>query len=563
MTAQNTNPKLFFLTRNIEDTRSFSEQLSPVIQDKRRLTYAGTQIALPEHRFLLDDEIIAGTLDRWFPVIDWLAKHLDENGILVFQHDDPLRELGLLARAQNRFVYALAFLSNPDRIFARDYPIFSSADFFIFSGSDVEDSLRSNYVPHYRTEPAFLNKKMEAYLPHADGNGPRILLVTYFSGADRTVSVLRTNYWHEQIPQIWPEAIVQTVTATPYGADDPRVILVPDLGAGCLLDSFGKPVSYAIPFLHTEKKNARNFSTLSHFWRISLENYFAESNENFDVVIISGNPFAVFDFAAFAKRRWSSRVILDYRDPFANNPRIQYPPDKRNWARYTEKGYNFQADLITAVNDACKSMVECDDTTQVVVTANGFDERRISAPLTRWREADGMIHFVHAGKFRQDNSPEHFIENLDKANHILHNVGELAGHDSEVLGNSPVEQHGFQCYEEVLSLISCADCGVVFVSETGFDTPTKMFDYLAHGLDILIISPGELRTGAAATLLEGLEEVYWVANTSKDLSTFLRHYNPSAKRRDTSLSRRFSRKASTEKLISEIRRLLSESNFWS
>lgn len=549
--------RVFFLSARPEDRAEFAEDFVHIQRTDRRLSCNGAEVSLPGSTFQLDAEITEGRLEAWQPVLDWLGGLIGPQDHLAFLHDDPLRELGLLATARARFRFALAFSTAPARIGARDYSVMSSAAFFLFADAKIEGALRRAYVHHYFTAPP--EQEPHAIEAKVTGTGgPRILLVSYFFGASRTVGVQRTNYWHERIPVLWPGAKVTTVTTTPGDYSDGRVLVLPDLGCAHLLDADGRSLPWAKAFIETEKLHARNFSTLSYYWRFGLERYFETRDETFDLVILSGNPFAVFDFAAFAKRRWSSRVVLDYRDPFANNPRISYRPEQREWARYVERGYNFQADLLTVVNPNCVPMVEADEELRPVIVANGFDERQVRPPLPRSREKTGMVHFVHAGNFYHYNSPEPLIGCLTADRHRFHHIGNPQGPFPQALTHDAVECHGIVPYDQVLNLISQADCGVVFVSESGFDTPTKMYDYLAHGLDLLIVTHGDLRTGAVAASLEGLEGVHWVSNTEVDLAAFLRTYNPAPSRRDQRLTQQFNRQAGTERLLDEIRRLLDQ-----
>lgn len=556
MKVATTRSRVFFLSARPEDRADFAGDFVHVQRTDKRLSCNGAEVALPGPKFLLDTEITEGRLQAWLPVLNWLADRIGPEGHLAFLHDDPLREMGLLATALGSFRFALAFAAAPARISARDYTVLCSAAFFLFADAGVEGALRKAYVPHYLTAPPDPAETAPAVAEAGKVEGPRILLVSYFFGASRTVGVQRTNYWHERIPELWPGATVTTVTTTPGSYPDGRVVVLPDLGCAHLLDAGGKPLPWAQAFIETERKHARNFSSLSYYWRIGLERHFETREDSFDVVILSGNPFAVFDFAAFARRRWSSRVVLDYRDPFANNPRILYRPEQRDWARYVERGYNFQADLVTVVNRDCVLMVEADAELSVAVVSNGFDERQIGRPLERWRNRDGHAHFIHVGNLRGENSPTPLIGCLDPASHRFHHIGNSVGPYANALETEAVVLHGFNPYDQVLNVISQADCGVVFVSESGFETPTKMYDYLAHGLDLLIVTLGALRSGAVAATLEGLEGVHWVSNTEADLAAFLRTYTPSPTRRNPSQTHRFSRQAGTERLLDELRRLL-------
>jgi hypothetical protein len=105
-------------------------------------------------------------------------------------------------------------------------------------------------------------------------------------------------------------------------------------------------------------------------------------------------------------------------------------------------------------------------------------------------------------------------------------------------------------------LISRADCGVAFVHDNGFDTPTKLFDYIAYGIDILILTDGQFGEGAAGELVNGLDRVYWAKNTPEGVSEFLKTYVPSRAPRSSSVTERYSRMSSTRDLIGAIQGIL-------
>lgn len=559
-----TQTRLFFLSGQMEDLFDFVGDFVHIRCTDTLLSCNNDQMALPSSKFHLEKEITEDRLQAWLPVVDWLSNLIGRNDYLVFRHNDPLIEIGLLAVALRRFRFVVAFVTAPTKILTSDYSIFGSAAFFLFANAKVEGELRKVYVQHYYSSPPHAKAETPEIAAVSEptdpeistGGRPRILLVSYFFRGSRSVGAQRTTYWHDRVPELWPGSTVITVTATPDSSPDNRVLVIPDLGCGHLLDTEGDPLSWAKAFIETERNHRRNFSTLSYYWRIGLEKFFQTRNDSFDLVIISGNPFSAFDFSAFAKRQWSSQVVLDYRDPFSNNPRMLFSPEQREWARYIEKGYNLQADLVTVVNAACVPMVEADMELPVAVIPNGFDERQIGYPLELWSKKDGRINFIHVGNFRRETSPKPMINCLDSALHCFHHVGNSVGPYTDVIATESVILHGFATYDRVLDLISRADCGVVFVSESGFDTPTKMYDYLAHGLDLLILTDGSLKTGAVAESLDGLEGVYWVANTVADLAAFLRTYTPSPDRREKRKTHQFSRQAATERLLKEIGRLL-------
>jgi glycosyltransferase involved in cell wall biosynthesis len=563
--------RLIFISENQSPFIPSLEYRSIIWREHDMLVSGERRIKLPTQNFILEEVIASNKIDLWEPVLRWLGAEIGLNGILMFSADDALREIGLLAMARKSFYFGLYFDKAPSRVIARDYPVYGSAGLFIFGNTEVEQAFRKVYVPWYNgitadAEQGHLVKALETefalrvqpvLFPQSE-TGLRILLIAYFSGPARTVGVQRINYWHRQIPLLWSGASVTLATASPWEEPDGTVLRVTDLGAGCLLRQDGSLPRWAQNFLENEKADAKSVSTLANCWRIGLENHFETVTDHYDVVIISGNPFAVFDFAAFAKRRWSARVILDYRDPFANNPRMGYKPEAREWARYLEKGYNFQADLVTVVNEDCALLVEGREDVPVVVVKNGFDETVLPAPLPRWGLEDDRAHFIHTGTLYPGRSPDALLEGLAALGHRFHHVGNPGALEKLRVPAEVLNLYGTCSYFDTLKLISRADCGVVFVHDNGFDTPTKLFDYVAYGIDILILTNGDFRAGAVGKLVEGVERVFWAKNTPEGIAEFLRDYRPYKERRHEAASAPFSRRASTEGLLEAVRTMIPD-----
>lgn len=543
------------------------EALPSVQIHKGSLSFDGNRIALPAGRLNVADAIASGTAGDWNIVVDWLFQRMTPGQVLIVAYDHLLRDLAAIGAARGLFDYALAWPTAPKRIVSRDYEMIGSAAFCLFADAEVEAGFRRIYVPPYtgvQASSGLEGLAKAAMARRAAGNATpltartapiRVLLVAYFSGPARTVGVQRINYWREAIPRLDPDIHVTVATAMQGDDAHPDIRVIPDHGAAALMTGDGTVPGWGSAFIDSEKQNARYFSTLSHYWRIALEQYFDATDDHFDVVIISGNPFAVFDFSAYAKRRWYARVILDYRDPFANNPRMAYTPEARDWARYIEKGYNLQADLVTVVNDACAGMVEAYEDVDVQVIPNGFDDAAIAPAGQPWSDDDGLVHFVHAGTFFHDRSPQALIRALDPDRHKLHHIGSLNGIDPEDRNSKALVNYGTLPYIEVSEKISRADCGVVFVSETGFETPTKLYDYLAYGIDVVIVTHGVKEGSSIADILGNIDGVYWVSNTPEALAEFISSYQPSRIRRSDDDIYKFSRKSGANALIESIRNL--------
>ena len=383
-------------------------------------------------------------------------------------------------------------------------------------------------------------------------NAPlKILIVAYFAGECSTVGVSRVNYWAEELDRV-SEGRTETYIATAFPAfpngSSTRVHRIPDIHGLALWEAEGSQPDWAVTFIQTER-GRKNIAS-GYYWRIALEKYFEALQENFDVVIVSGNPFAYFDFAAFAKRRWNAKVILDYRDPFANNPAFRYSSQARAEARRLERGYNYQADLILAVNPACRNLVELNDEVPIVEIPNGFDER-IVAKVAREHPSGDQIHFIHVGSFTSYRSaPQPFLRSMDPVRHRVHHVGRQVGLTEEDLGQESLVLHGILSYRETMAYVAGAHCGLIFLSPHEFETTTKVFDYLAFRIDILVVAERTERSGSLWELTSHLPNVHWVKNQEQDIRAFLENYRPGEDRPDCTQA--FSRRASTERLLGHI-----------
>lgn len=488
------------------------------------------------------------------------------NGVLIVDIDHHLRELMVLSAARQHVRIGVFIHNSVPRIGAVEYALLASAEFVVFASDDHVSDFKLKYVGPYRklnisstlvSEISGLRAEA-AVAPSSDLDieAKRLLIISYFSGDCRAVAVQRINYWLDQIQHLSGGTLsVELATAIRWSPQRPDVHFVPDFYAGILWEDQVKLQDWAKAFIATEVRNSKSVSTIGYYWRYALERYFDKRSDHFDVVLISGNPFSYFDFGAYAKNRWGAKVILDYRDPFANNPRIAYNDEKRKVARYIERGYNFQADLCVSVNGRCTELIEGKEDVATAVIENGFDERVLTGIEPKPLD-DGYINFVHAGSLYHDRSPRSLISALDPERHRFHHVGSLAGIDGDQVGHPAVRCYGVLPYRDTLQVLSGGTCGIVFLSQTGFETTTKVYDYLAMGIDILLCTHGTPGEGALAELLGNVRGIYWCLNTPEGLRKFVSEYVPSSDR-DSTERQKFSRSESTRELIRQINLLFS------
>jgi len=375
----------------------------------------------------------------------------------------------------------------------------------------------------------------------------RILLVSYFAGPSPTVGAMRVNYWFDELDAISKgQTDTHLATAIRPVAPDPRVHYIPDTSNLDLCLASGWSEKAIAQCTRTERERRRYVNTLSYYWRLSLELYFGNMDTHFDCIIISGNPFVCFDFAAFAKRRWNSTIILDYRDPFANNPLMRYNDQTRETLRHIERGYAFQADCLTTVNPACIPLIELSGHVETHVIPNGFDERTI-AGMAREIPPLRPLSFVYCGKIYAHGDLTPLLDAAEALDVRITHLGSSVGLSERCRSSPALIRLGAQTHAETLAVLATARCGIVYVSEFLFETPVKVYDYLGMGCDILVLAPGYTPAGPLWDLLRDVANVFWVKNERQEIAHFLQTYAPGSLQR-TNLDR-FSRRRSTQRLL--------------
>ena len=535
------------------------------------LVVSGVSHDIPDRRFRLPAEPyrISSTADGddWRAVVKWLSVVVGDDAVVVVDYHHPIRDLILYASAALGMRYALRFTAAPERSGAPIfYAVISNADAMVFESEAVADEFHRQYLAPYVSVRSLVELRDLVSVrprssPEIDPRSSahsnslpsiRVLIVAYFSGPCRTVGVQRPNYWFEELAGLTDGLIEPHIASTTdWGGSVANVHVVPDYNVATLAGPEGTYPAWAADLVASERRDANVFNTLSYYWRYGLEKYFDELDDRFDVVIVSGNPFSCFDFAAYAKRRWHARVILDYRDPFGNNPRFNYTDEARDHARYVEQGFNFQADVISVVNEYCIDLVEGALDADIINIPNGFDERVLDS-VRRVDLPSDKVNIVHAESFTRDRSPEHILAALDPERHAFHHVGNTSGVKSRLLDNQAVVQHGRLPYVEVLGVVGGADIGIVFLSEQNFETTTKLFDYLAMGIDVLLCTNGAIGSGAVAGVLEGQEGVFWCRNNAQDAARFIAEYKPAHRLEGGTSGELFTRRHGTRLLAARI-----------
>ncbi len=365
-----------------------------------------------------------------------------------------------------------------------------------------------------------------------------LLMVSYFSEPFRAVGTLRNDYWRDVIPEISDFQVDFVTAINPAQRKETKNNLyVPDVGL------------YSIHIDKRHRQQLLNFQAhsidiLGYTWSLALERYFSTVNHKaYEVVLITGNPFQQFRFASFAKSKWGSKIVLDYRDPYANHPRILHPTETRR----LEADFNRQADAIIAVNDVCAKLVETDSREKIHVIANGYDERFFKD------DQQPQIHsnvkrIVYAGSLYDRFNVQRVFSQAKKGELEFHVYGRCSDeilHEVEL--NEAVIIHGVIPYPELCRQLNQYDAGIIFTSGDNFESTTKIYDYIAADLSIIILTDGEVRTGQLHEMTRELDGIHWVKNTLSAIKSIFPGIEISKTRQSD--KSRYTRFAGTQDLV--------------
>ena len=497
-------------------------------------------------------------------------RRLAGDGVVIYHHSANIFEHVRCAIPISGIPYVIVF----------DEPMqFPWTHFYFLSGARAriclnEDALRAYkslylYDVDAPSEGELENiirqaARRDRYTPSTDTafGTRRILLVSYFMPPAETVAVHRIDYWHNMLPEIARDfgetAVVDTVTACQSPINDERFIVVPDLGE-CA------PLSERAEDIIARSREAR-VNRFGVCWGSHVENYFRQNPSiRYDAVVISGNPFFYFTLAEYFRNAWGAKIILDFRDPFANNPRFTYTPLHKQLVCELEDEFLANADHAISVNTYCVDALRLLDERDGSVVANGFDERVVDVIPAKPRRdsSDGRIHFVYTGSLYADRDPEPFLKALNPKTHALVHIGRTRDTDAHLDEYDAMERYGLMPYEDVIGYCRSMDAGIIFTSGAAFEQTTKIFDYIATGLDIVIVTEGEPYTGELHNLTRELDNVYWLRNRPSEIKNFLKSYTPSggSKRGGERFSRRYQSSRLYELIRSDDTANLDDSNF--
>lgn len=318
-----------------------------------------------------------------------------------------------------------------------------------------------------------------------------ICLISYYFRPYKGVGAFRLSYWYDRLKEDGYNVTV--FSATPFdNTEDSSIIRLP-----------------------IRSKNSFFIKDKSLIWgmdcRKQIQKYL---NDNKDaIVIISGGPFLhVLPIITLKNQFKSSRWIIDYRDPLSKNPRNNsnnlIGKIKYLIKRTYEKKINSFADKIITVNEVCKNMVLSNN---VYIIDNGYDERKFDKKF----EKNDSDKIVYAGKLSYISSIGPILETISSlpANYTFDYIGP----DELSILSDRIVSHGFCSYDETMELLKKSSIGLILTKGMSFESTTKVFDYFAAHLKILIITCGEPKTGTLYEITKNNPNVEWAKDTPDEI----------------------------------------------
>lgn len=338
----------------------------------------------------------------------------------------------------------------------------------------------------------------------------KILFIAYYFEPYEGVGAKRISYWAKNLKRVDNSiAKCDVITAIPQNDkfdNIDNVFYVEDTNQGLLRKfiKFDKGASWLYDLKKFVKNNIKE--------------------NDYDFVVLTGDPFLHF-FIVDDFKKLGIKTILDFRDPFANNPRgikkdTLVKKIKHFILRKIEEYFLIKSDFIIAVNQYCVGLFENYKKYEykIKVIDNGYDEQLFkNIPIIHNKN---IIKLAYAGKLYADRNPQLFFQSLQTVDNVeFYHIGEKSEYIQE--DTKQIHSLGFMSYEKTLEVLSAFDVCMIFTSGHLFESTTKIFDYVALNKIIFIITDGEIQTGQLHEITKDYPAIYWAKNSKQEIEKIL------------------------------------------
>lgn len=349
----------------------------------------------------------------------------------------------------------------------------------------------------------------------------KVLFINYFIEPNLVVGAKRVSYWHRCIKDSsegnYTSDIVYADIKGDYTYRDAgKGFCIPDTKRGWMKQLFKK--DQGASWYYDLKRNLKE---------LCLEQY--------DFIIISGSPFIQMLLISKIKKCSNAVILVDFRDPFAIIPRFKQNVLKLTLKKFIENRILNMANHLITINDYCVQLIlRGRRRIDYTLINNGFDDQVLEITSNRPDEElimSEQTKVALCGKLDVSRSPEKFFKAVKSYSDNLFYVEYFGSSQIETQGVD-VRKHDTMAYSTFIKNLTNFHLGVIITSGYGFEATTKIFDYLAAGVEILILTDGELRTGDLHKLTKEVDGVYWLKNDTKEIAKFLKSYTYQSHCRD-------------------------------
>lgn len=344
----------------------------------------------------------------------------------------------------------------------------------------------------------------------------KIVFISYYFYPDLEVAANRTRFWVEDLNRHFTQYTTTVITGTAF---TPKEQLASE-------QFFIAPSKFHSLSLLIKDPGLK--------WKVPLIK-FLKSGKLKDpyVFVITGGPFMHFSISEVIHNLFKSKVVLDFRDPFSNNPRFHNSTFKIALKRYFEKRFIKAADHIVSVNKECLNLLAGfkPNDNKFHVIPNGFDEetiRKVKSEMSL-RKTHEEMWLIYPGKYYENILPNNTFkaikELLDEgvAIKFIHYGKKLVASKTNS-ENHCIEENGIVDYEKVIKGLLEANIGVIFTEGGDFESSTKIFDYIGTELPILIITNGKLYHGNLHYLTMNYPLALWCKNETNEIKKTIRKF---------------------------------------
>lgn len=336
-----------------------------------------------------------------------------------------------------------------------------------------------------------------------------VLFISLIFQPDKRVGALRISYWAKHIRKFGYKADV--LTTTPKQCD---------------LDSIDN-----YHFVPNDRSSFFGlFSSDQGFgWRKAIKIFLNEEKvDEFSVVLITGGPFGQFLLIPYLKKRFPGcMVALDYRDPFAGNPRASSSVLPELFRRCLNNYFISKSDIVITTNPEFLAIIDPwkKNVGKTLLIDNGYDESVIPARFTNRSDyslSSGLnLRFIYAGSLPGDRNIVPFLESLSENTQMeLHHIGAKI---EQIKNYSNVcTEYGLLSYEDTLAKMIDCHIGLILVGKGNNESTTKVFDYMAMRLPILILTAGRLFSGEIHEVTKNYPNVFWSYNSYSEIKKILK-----------------------------------------